>query len=86
MASAKRCFCLKKQIKYFTFVATYVIIYLQLRETKKRVRWQGRKGEKMEEQMTDYQFQTILKMILEILDNCKDIEEAKEKVKALLNK
>lgn len=40
----------------------------------------------MEEQMTDYQFQTILKMILEILDNCKDIEEAKEKVKALLNK
>ncbi len=40
----------------------------------------------MEEQMTDYQFQTILKMILEILDNCKDVEEAKEKVKALLNK
>lgn len=40
----------------------------------------------MEEQMTDYQFQTILKMILEILENCKDIEEAKEKVKALLNK
>lgn len=39
----------------------------------------------MEEQMTDYQFQTILKMILEILDNCKDVEEAKEKVKALLN-
>lgn len=61
-------------------------MYLQLREAKKRVRWQGRKGEKMEEQMTDYQFQTILKMILEILDNCKDIEDAKEKVKALLNK
>ena len=40
----------------------------------------------MEEQMTDYQFQTILKMILEILDNCKDVDEAKEKVKALLNK
>ena len=40
----------------------------------------------MEEQMTDYQFQTILKMILEILDSCKDIEEAKEKVRALLNK
>lgn len=40
----------------------------------------------MEEEMTDYQFQTILKMILEILDNCKDVEEAKEKVKALLNK
>lgn len=40
----------------------------------------------MEETLTDYQFQTILKMILEILDNCKDVEEAKEKVKALLNK
>ncbi len=40
----------------------------------------------MEEQMTDYQFQTMLKMILEILDSCKDIEEAKEKIKALLNK
>ena len=40
----------------------------------------------MEEQMTDYQFQTILKMILEILDNCKDVNEAKEKIKALLNK
>lgn len=40
----------------------------------------------MEETLTDYQFQTILKMILEILDNCKDVEEAKEKVKNLLNK
>lgn len=40
----------------------------------------------MEEQMTDYQFQTMLKMILEILDSCKDVEEAKEKIKALLNK
>lgn len=40
----------------------------------------------MEEGMTDYQFKTILKMILEILNSCKDIEEAKEKVKALLNK
>ena len=40
----------------------------------------------MEEQMTDYQFQTLLKMILEILDECKDIEEAKKKVEALLKR
>lgn len=32
----------------------------------------------MEEQMTDYQFQTLLKMMLEILDGYKDIEEAKK--------
>lgn len=46
----------------------------------------ARKEKDMEEQMTDYQFQTFLKMILEILDSCKNVEEAKEKVKALLNK
>ncbi len=40
----------------------------------------------MEEQITDYQLQTILKMILEILDGCKNIEEAKEKVAVLLSK
>lgn len=38
----------------------------------------------MEEQMTDYQFKTILKMFLEILNSSKTIEEAKEKVNALL--
>ena len=38
------------------------------------------------EVMTDYQFKTILKMVLEILESCKDVEEAKEKVKALLEK
>ena len=40
----------------------------------------------MEEQMTDYQFQTLLKMIIEILDGCKDIEEAKKKEEALLKR
>nr|DAD89186.1 MAG TPA: Regulatory protein sdiA lactone, quorum sensing, TRANSCRIPTION [Siphoviridae sp. ct5Px37] len=38
----------------------------------------------MDEQMTDYQFQTFLKMILEILNGCRTIEEAKEKVESLL--
>ena len=40
----------------------------------------------MEEQMTDYQFQTLLKMIIDILDGSKDIEEAKKKVEALLKR
>lgn len=38
----------------------------------------------MKEPMTDYQFKTILKMVLDILDSSKDIEEAREKVKNLL--
>lgn len=36
------------------------------------------------EDMTDKQFDKILKMVSMILDGCKDIEEAKEKVKELL--
>ncbi len=35
------------------------------------------------EDMTDKQFDKILKMVLMILDGCKDIEEAKAKVKEL---
>jgi hypothetical protein len=38
----------------------------------------------MEEGMTDKQFNKVLKMILLILEGCKDIEEAKEKIKDLL--
>lgn len=34
--------------------------------------------------MTDKQFDKILKMVSMILDGCKDIEEAKEKVKELI--
>jgi len=37
------------------------------------------------EVMTDKQMTLILKMILEILEGCKDLDEAKEKIKALLN-
>ena len=38
----------------------------------------------MKEEMTDKQFDKILKMVSMILDGCKDIEEAREKVKELL--
>ena len=36
------------------------------------------------EVMTDKQMNLIIKMILEILEGCKDLEEAKAKIKALL--
>lgn len=38
------------------------------------------------EDMNNYVLETILKMVLEILNGCKDIEEAREKIKALLNR
>ncbi len=38
----------------------------------------------MEENMTDKQMNLILKMILEILEGCEDLEQAKAKIKALL--
>lgn len=38
----------------------------------------------MAENMTDKQFKTILEMFGMILDGCEDLEEAKEKVKILL--
>lgn len=36
------------------------------------------------EEMTDKQFDKILKMVSMILDGCKDLDEAKGKVKDLL--
>ena len=36
------------------------------------------------EVMTDKQMNLIIRMILEILEGCKDLEEAKAKIKALL--
>lgn len=38
----------------------------------------------MKEPMTDYQFKTILKMVLDILKSSKDIEEAILKIEKLL--
>ena len=40
----------------------------------------------MQEVMTNEQMYTMLKMIIEILNGCKDLEEAKAKIEALLNK
>lgn len=42
------------------------------------------KEKDMNEPMTDYQFKTILKMVLDILENSDDIDEAREKVAKLL--
>ncbi len=68
------------------------IIKLQLRETETSKVASAGKEKKMEEEMglgellkeTAEENQT--RKILEILNTCKDLEEAKEKVKALLNK
>ena len=38
----------------------------------------------MAEIMTDKQFKTILEMVDMILDGCKDLEEAKEKMQKLI--
>lgn len=38
------------------------------------------------EGMTDKQFDKVLKMILEIIRTSKDLQEAEEKIKALLDK
>lgn len=45
----------------------------------------GRKGEKMEEVMTDFQFIAILKMMIDILDGSKDIDEAKDKIQDIID-
>lgn len=36
------------------------------------------------EELTDYQLKSMLKMIKEILDGCETIEEAKEKIRKLI--
>jgi len=52
----------------------------------------GRKEKKMNEEMNTSELlkevaeENQTRKILEILNECKDLEEAKEKVKALLNK
>lgn len=45
---------------------------------------QAGKGDVMEENMTDLQFNKLFEMVLMILDGCKDLDEAKEKIKKLL--
>ena len=38
------------------------------------------------EEMSTYELETFLKMILEILKGCKTLEEAQDKIKDLLNR
>lgn len=38
------------------------------------------------EEMNSFELETFLKMILEILSGCKDLQEAQEKIKALLER
>ena len=38
------------------------------------------------EEMNTFELETFLKMVIEILKGCKDLEEAQSKIKALLNR
>ena len=38
------------------------------------------------EDMNSFELETFLKMIIEILNGCNDLEEAKKKIKALLDR
>lgn len=58
-------------------------IIITVKETLNEYR-ASEKGDQMEENMTDRQYEGMLQMILMILDGCKDLEEAKGKVKELL--
>lgn len=42
--------------------------------------------EKIMEEMNSFELETFLKMIVEILNGCNDLEEAKKKIKALLDR
>jgi len=46
----------------------------------------GARKEKDMEDMNSFELETFLKMILEILNGCENIEEAKAKIKALLER
>ena len=52
------------------------------------ISWQRNRKEKKMEGMTDKQFteykETLLKLVLEKLENSKTLEEAKEKIEALI--
>ena len=62
------------------------------RETSRRDRGKCRKEKNMDEEMNACEMikelaeENQTRKILEILEKCNDIEEAKEKIKALLNK
>lgn len=60
--------------------------YIIVKRKRITITGQAEKGEKMNEPMTDKQFDKILKMVAMILDGCKNLEEAKTKVAELLEK
>lgn len=63
----------------------YNIIIANAKSVKLNSMASVRKEKNMEE-MNSFELETFLKMILEILNGCKDIEEAREKIKALLER
>lgn len=67
--------------KLLTNIKRYGIIISRKGEI---VKDKEQKGDKMNG-MTDLQFKAFLKSILEILESSKDLEDAKSKIKALLN-
>lgn len=36
--------------------------------------------------MTDYQFRALLRLVRQVLDGCKDLDEAKQRIDELLKK
>lgn len=71
----------RKSVDICSYLCYNIITVRNTKLTSKRGK--TGKGEQMEV-MTDKQMSLILKMILEILEGCKDLDEAKEKIKALL--
>lgn len=77
----------QKLLNVDNIALTYYVICYIIKTVEKEINelsGKAKKGENMEEGMTDKQFNKVLKMILLILEGCKDIEEAKEKIKDLL--
>ena len=63
---------------------TYVIIILSKGKPNDNMIGKNRKGGLMQEVMTDYQFKSIVKMILRIVKSSKDIEEITKSLEELL--
>nr|DAD80078.1 MAG TPA: hypothetical protein [Siphoviridae sp. cti6f5] len=64
------------------------IDYISIKRYTINISWQRNRKEKKMEGMTDKQFteykETLLKFVLEKLENSKTLEEAKEKIEALI--
>lgn len=63
---------------YYIYITTNKMLVLNKLASSRK--------EKAMEEMNTYELETFLKMILEILNGCKDIEEAQDKIKNLLNR